>query len=129
MMLPRCVGRCDILPGNSGTISHIAGRVSPSQGISASPTSEADIFQWTASIVGPNESPWEGGIYQLKISFSEDYPTKPPKFRFVSEMFHPNVYSDGSICLDILAAVRLCACYPLLYRLTRLFHYHLRLSF
>jgi len=38
----------------------------------------------------------------LKLEFSEEYPNKPPKVSFVSAMFHPNVYNDGSICLDIL---------------------------
>jgi ubiquitin-conjugating enzyme E2 A len=36
------------------------------------------------------------------MSFTEEYPDKPPRVRFSSEMFHPNVYSDGSLCLDIL---------------------------
>ncbi|KAG7234057.1 hypothetical protein INR49_005964 [Caranx melampygus] len=40
--------------------------------------------------------------FKLLIEFSEEYPNKPPTVRFVSRMFHPNVYADGSICLDIL---------------------------
>ncbi|KAI3373886.1 hypothetical protein L3Q82_022452, partial [Scortum barcoo] len=42
------------------------------------------------------------GTFKLLIEFSEEYPNKPPTVRFVSRMFHPNVYADGSICLDIL---------------------------
>ena len=34
--------------------------------------------------------------------FTEEYPNKPPTVKFVSKMFHPNVYADGGICLDIL---------------------------
>ncbi len=45
---------------------------------------------WNASIVGPDETPWEGGVYQLKMTFTEEYPDKPPRVRFTSEMFHPN---------------------------------------
>jgi len=71
-------------------------------GVSASPLSDADLFTWVASIVGPDESPFEGGIYQLRITFPDDYPSKPPKIRFISEMFHPNIFADGSLCLDIL---------------------------
>eukprot|EP00275_Glaucocystis_incrassata_P002127 EC124832.1.p1 GENE.EC124832.1~~EC124832.1.p1 ORF type:complete len:105 (+),score=1.76 EC124832.1:259-573(+) len=44
----------------------------------------------------------EGGVYSLRLTFTEQYPDKPPKVRFTSEMFHPNVYSDGTLCLDII---------------------------
>lgn len=46
-------------------------------------------------------------ILQLSLEFTEEYPNKPPTVKFISKMFHPNVYADGSICLDILQ-VRLC---------------------
>ena len=42
-------------------------------------------------------------MYILPVSeFTEEYPNKPPTVKFVSKMFHPNVYADGGICLDIL---------------------------
>ncbi|THG22601.1 hypothetical protein TEA_013610 [Camellia sinensis var. sinensis] len=50
----------------------------------------------------PDDTPWDGGTFKLTLQFTEDYPNKPPTVRFVSRMFHPNIYADGSICLDIL---------------------------
>lgn len=72
------------------------------QGCSASPVTDDNLFVWTASVFGPDDTPWEGGIFSLKITFSERYPEKPPRVRFTSEVFHPNVYGDGAICMDII---------------------------
>ena len=73
----------------------------PPSGINAAPL-ENNIMVWTAVIFGPDDTPWEGGTFSLVLEFSEDYPNKPPKVRFVSKVYHPNVYADGQICLDIL---------------------------
>ena len=70
-------------------------------GITASPDEES-LLKWTAYIEGPERTIWEGGFFQLSLEFTEDYPTKPPEVRFDSKLFHPNVYADGRICLDIL---------------------------
>lgn len=54
------------------------------------------------SVLRPHDTPFEDGTFKLTIEFTEEYPNKPPTVRFVSKMFHPNVYADGGICLDIL---------------------------
>merc|ERR1719412_3194752 len=59
-------------------------------------------MQWEAVIFGPDDSEFEGGTFKLSMAFSEDYPNKAPKVKFITKMFHPNIYADGSICLDIL---------------------------
>lgn len=59
-------------------------------------------MQWQAVIFGPDDTIWEGGIFNLALEFSEEYPNKPPIVKFVTKMFHPNIYANGSICLDIL---------------------------
>ena len=69
--------------------------------ISATPSDES-IFKWDAIIFGPTDTIWEGGIFQLTMEFSDEYPNKAPKVKFITKMFHPNIYADGSICLDIL---------------------------
>uniref|UniRef100_G1P562 Ubiquitin conjugating enzyme E2 A n=10 Tax=Yangochiroptera TaxID=30560 RepID=G1P562_MYOLU len=73
----------------------------PPAGVSGAP-SENNIMVWNAVIFGPEGTPFEDGTFKLIIEFTEEYPNKPPTVRFVSKMFHPNVYADGSICLDIL---------------------------
>ena len=55
-----------------------------------------------ATILGPSESPYEGGVFFLNIHFPTDYPFKPPKVAFTTKIYHPNINSNGSICLDIL---------------------------
>ena len=59
-------------------------------------------MKWNAVIFGPNDTPFEDGTFRLQITFTGDYPHKAPKVKFISKMFHPNIYLDGSICLDVL---------------------------
>lgn len=48
------------------------------------------------------DSPYSGGVFFLTIHFPTDYPFKPPKVNFTTRIYHPNINSNGSICLDIL---------------------------
>ncbi|XP_028205323.1 ubiquitin-conjugating enzyme E2-17 kDa-like isoform X1 [Glycine soja] len=61
-----------------------------------------DMFHWQATIMGPVDSPFVGGVFIVSIHFPPDYPFKPPKVSFRTKVFHPNINSNGSICLDIL---------------------------
>ncbi|KAF6006425.1 Ubiquitin-conjugating enzyme E2 2 [Brettanomyces bruxellensis] len=72
-----------------------------SGGISASPLAD-NVMVWNGIIIGPQDTPFEDGTFRLKLTFDEQYPNKPPQVKFISEMFHPNVYASGDLCLDIL---------------------------
>ena len=74
----------------------------PPEGISAGPIKENDLLHWKAAIAGPFDSPYEGGIFDLDINFPEDTPHKPPKIKFKTKIYHPNINSEGDISLDIL---------------------------
>tara|TARA_B100001093_G_C26847033_1_gene1023341 strand:- start:3503 stop:3985 length:483 start_codon:yes stop_codon:yes gene_type:complete len=63
---------------------------------------ENNFLNWDFMMIGPPETFYEGGIFYGKIEFTSEYPNKPPKLRFTSEMHHPNIYKDGNVCISIL---------------------------
>ena len=73
----------------------------PPANCSAGPVSD-DLFHWSATIMGPEDSPYSGGLFFLDIHFPADYPFKPPKVTFTTRIYHCNINSNGGICLDIL---------------------------
>lgn len=73
----------------------------PPTSCSAGPTGD-DLFHWQATIMGPSDSPYANGVFFLSIQFPTDYPFKPPRVSFTTKIYHPNINSNGSICLDIL---------------------------
>lgn len=73
----------------------------PLANCSAGPVMD-DLFQWSATLSGPADSPYQGGLFFLSINFPQDYPFKPPHVRFTTRIYHPNINENGSICLDIL---------------------------
>jgi ubiquitin-conjugating enzyme E2 D/E len=77
----------------------------PPSNCSAGPIDENDMYQWKGFIIGPEDTPYAGGCFNLKITFSTDYPYKPPKVNFLTKIYHPNIQKNGGgICLDILTS-------------------------
>ncbi|KAI5558469.1 hypothetical protein BDE02_17G044500 [Populus trichocarpa] len=61
-----------------------------------------NIFQWEGAIIGPSDTPFEDGVFFLSIDFTAEYPFVPPRIKFKTKVFHPNISQDGTICVDIL---------------------------
>ncbi|XP_046996407.1 ubiquitin-conjugating enzyme E2 G2 isoform X1 [Schistocerca americana] len=78
--------------------------LNPPEGIIAGPINEENFFEWEALITGPEGTCFEGGVFPAKLVFPPDYPLSPPKMQFTCEMFHPNIYADGRVCISILHA-------------------------
>nr|XP_016930736.1 ubiquitin-conjugating enzyme E2 N [Drosophila suzukii]XP_016930745.1 ubiquitin-conjugating enzyme E2 N [Drosophila suzukii] len=73
----------------------------PSPGISAIPD-EKNARYFHVLVSGPQDSPYEGGIFKLELFLPGAYPMKAPLVRFLTKIYHPNIDSLGRICLDVL---------------------------
>lgn len=74
----------------------------PVEGFSAGLKNDDDPFVWEVMIMGPPETPYEGGFFNAEMTFPKDYPNHPPKLKVISDFWHPNVYPDGNVCISIL---------------------------
>ncbi|KAM0676866.1 ubiquitin conjugating enzyme Ubc7/UbcP3 [Binucleata daphniae] len=63
---------------------------------------EQQFNLWDVFIKGSEDSLYEGTVMHAQIRFPFDYPIQPPKMKFITEMFHPNIYPDGKVCISIL---------------------------
>ena len=68
-------------------------------GIRAGPLDESNIFVWCAIIVGPTGTPYEGGVFHIKIEFPTEYPFKPSKLRFETKVFHRNISGKRTLII------------------------------
>ncbi|XP_061148541.1 ubiquitin-conjugating enzyme E2G 1b isoform X1 [Syngnathus typhle] len=74
----------------------------PVEGFSAGLVDDNDIFQWEVVVIGPQDTLFEGGFFKATLTFPRDYPLRPPKMKFITEIWHPNVAKNGDVCISIL---------------------------
>ncbi|KAG2498003.1 hypothetical protein HYH03_004262 [Edaphochlamys debaryana] len=74
---------------------------SPPEGIRVL-LNEAQLTDVRAEIEGPAGTPFEGGLFQMRLCLPADFPASPPKGLFVTKIFHPNVSTSGDICVNVL---------------------------
>uniref|UniRef100_A0A0G4GER7 E2 ubiquitin-conjugating enzyme n=1 Tax=Chromera velia CCMP2878 TaxID=1169474 RepID=A0A0G4GER7_9ALVE len=64
---------------------------------------DGNLYHWKGTILGPKDTPFAGGTFVVDIQIPNEYPYNPPKMKFDTKIWHPNVSSQtGAICLDIL---------------------------
>jgi ubiquitin-conjugating enzyme E2 D/E len=62
-----------------------------------------DIFHWECQIAGPQDTPYQGGLFLLKLEFPAQYPFKAPKLKFLTKVYHPSVQLEtGDVCQDVV---------------------------
>ncbi|XP_075679222.1 ubiquitin-conjugating enzyme E2G 1 [Dermatophagoides pteronyssinus] len=74
----------------------------PVEGFSAGLCDDSDIYNWEVLIIGPPDTLYEGGFFKANLTFPKEYPLKPPKMRFLTEIWHPNIDKNGNVCISIL---------------------------
>lgn len=61
-----------------------------------------NIFKWNITLFGSAGTCYEGGMFNATMEFPQDYPYSPPTFKFITKMWHPNIYESGVVCISIL---------------------------
>lgn len=74
----------------------------PVEGFRVRLPDDSNIFAWEVALFGPPETLYEGGYFKALMKFPHDYPYSPPSVRFLTKMWHPNVYENGEVCISIL---------------------------
>ena len=71
-------------------------------GVSVGLIDDNDFYNWSVVFTGPEDTIFEGGYFKAILTFPQDFPQNPPEMKFITEMWHPNIYKDGKVCISIL---------------------------
>ena len=71
-------------------------------GVSVGLIDDNDFYKWSVVFTGPEDTIFEGGYFKAILTFPQDFPQNPPEMKFITEMWHPNIYKDGKVCISIL---------------------------
>jgi len=74
----------------------------PVEGFRVKLVDDDNLFEWEVAIFGPPGTLYEGGYFKAVMKFPSDYPYSPPSVKFLTKMWHPNVYENGDVCISIL---------------------------
>jgi len=74
----------------------------PVEGFKVKLVNDDNLFEWQVAIFGPPDTLYEGGYFKASLKFPPDYPYSPPSLKFLTKVWHPNVYENGDLCISIL---------------------------
>lgn len=74
----------------------------PVEGFRVKIANEDNLFEWEVVLFGPPRTLYEGGYFKAGMKFPPDYPYSPPSVKFLTKVWHPNVYENGDLCISIL---------------------------
>lgn len=74
----------------------------PVEGFRVKIVNEDNLFEWEVVLFGPPRTLYEGGYFKAGMKFPHDYPYSPPSVKFLTKVWHPNVYENGDLCISIL---------------------------
>lgn len=64
---------------------------------------DSNVFEWEVMLMIDDDTKfYGGGFFRARLTFPPEYPLLPPKMRFETPIFHPNIYQNGEVCISIL---------------------------
>ena len=73
------------------------GKNGPPEGVNCYPKDMDDLYKWEATILGPEGTPYEGGVFFVDIDIPKDYPYRSARYRMTTKIYHPNVTKAGCV--------------------------------